>query len=158
MSKGIVTAIRRDAASLVLPALASFGLFRGLYGDLPASPEEWLRPVVSTLLFFFLSSVACRLFAGSVRRHVAREQAQLEGEANRVLLITFVAYKEGVKAVFGASLLLAWMAGVLFILERFAAHTFLVPLGLGLAYSALLFALVFAFAALLDAFRYPFRG
>jgi hypothetical protein len=63
-----------------------------------------------------------------------------------------------VKSVFGVSMILGWMAGMLFIVDHFQEALFLVPLLLGLAYSTRFYFLVFSFSALLDLIPYPFGG
>jgi len=158
MRKKIVTVVKKDAKYLFLSGAVSLVLaFPNLRGAFAGSAPPF-RPLALSALLFLLLYLALRLFAATVSRHIGLERAHLEtAEVNRVALFLFVAYKEAVKAIFGVSLTLAWMAGVLFILETFASHFFLVPVVLGLLYSALLFLLVFSFAAFLDLFRYPFR-
>lgn len=148
MRKGIATVFTREAVILAVAAAA---------GGIMSLLGSGGRQAACVALLCLLLTYAGRLFAANVRRHLALERVGHAGEASRVLLVAFVAYKEGVKAVFGSSLTLAWLAGLLFILERFAGQSLLVPLGLALVYSAVVFALIFAFAALLDAIRYPFR-
>lgn len=149
MRKDIARGVRLEVVTLAAACLV---------GGVLALSSAGVRQAAFGALCCLLLVWAGRLFAANLRRHLALEREYHPGEANGLLLVAFVAYKEGVKAVFGASLTLAWLAGILFILERFAGQFFLVPVGLGLVYSAVIFALVFAFAALLDAIRYPFHG
>lgn len=158
MRKKIVTVVKRDAKCLFLAGAASLVFaFLNLRGAFAGSAPPF-RPLALTAVLFVLLYFAFGLFSAAVSRHMALERAHLEtAEVNWIALFLFVAYKETVKAIFGVSLSLAWMAGVLFILETFRGHFILVPVVLGLGYSALLFLLVFFFASFLDLFRYPFR-
>ena len=157
MGKKIISLVRKDAKYLFLAAAASFGFSFLSSRSVFDGSVSLLRTAGLTALLFILVYFAIRLFASAIHRHMAFERSHMEtAEANRIALFLFVSYKESVKAIFGVSLTLAWMAGVLFILESFRAQFILVPVFLGLGYSVLLFLLVFSFAAFLDHFRYPF--
>jgi|GEM_PF-1153791 len=159
MGKKTKAVILRNSRPILLAALASSGVFLLCHAERLKTPELLMRPALLAAGLFILLAIAFGLFAASVRRQVALELRRSGSSPNPSrMLRLFVFYKEGVKAVFGVSLMLGWIAGMLFIVDHFQEAIFLVPLLLGLAYSALLYFLVFSFATLLDHIPYPFGG
>ena len=159
MGKKTKAVILRNSRSLLFAALASSGIFLLRHAERLDTPELLIRPALLSGGLFILLSVAFGLFASAMRRQIALELKRLgSAPAPSRMLRLFVLYKEGVKSVFGVSMILGWMAGMLFIVDHFQEALFLVPLLLGLAYSTLFYFLVFSFSALLDLIPYPFGG
>jgi len=157
MSKKTKAVILRNSRPLLLAALASSGIFLLCHGDRLNNPALLVRPALLTGGLFLLLAVAFVLFSASMRRQVELELGRSGSRtAPSGMLRLFVLYKEGVKSVFGVSMMLGWIAGVLFIVEHLRESLFVLPLMLGLIYSALLYFLVFSFSALLDLIPYPF--
>lgn len=159
MVRKVKAAVGRSSLALVLALLFSSAFFAAGFRPETAGPDQMARHLILSGAMFLLQFVAFHLLCASVRRHLAGEQAELgPGRAGGPLLWAFVLYKEAVKTVVGVSLTLGWLAGLLFIAERFGDRFILVPAVLGLVLSALAFLPAIFFSSLLDHIRYPQRG
>jgi hypothetical protein len=159
MVRKVKVAVGRSPFALVLALLFSIAFFASGYRPETAGPDQMARHLLLSGAMFLLQFIAFCLLCASVRRHLAGERANLDpGRTGGLLLWAFVLYKEAVKTVFGVSLTLGWLAGLLFIAEHFGDRFILVPALLGLALSALAFLPAFFFSSLLDHIRYPLRG
>jgi len=159
MLQKVQSVVRRWPFSLVTAAFLAVGyLVAGLHSP-AAGPEAMARHLGCSAAMFLLLFTALRLFFGGVRRDLAKERAVLDSErVNGLLLWGFVFYKESIKTVVGVSFSLGWLAGLLFITERFGGQFILLPVGLGVALSVLAFFPAYLFGAVLDQIRYPQRG
>jgi len=155
MPAPVKTAIKNNTRPLMVAAL----LWTGMWVFMPPPKIGSGTLLVQSLLAVFLLAcltTACVLFSVLVRAHVARLNVSLAHiEPSPTFLKLFVVYKEGVKLVFGTSLTLAWLAGLLFIADKLGDHFLLVPVGAALGYSALIFIPTWLFTCVVDAIPYP---
>ncbi len=158
MLKKVVTVLK-DPFAIFLALL-----FTGLFFSVGYRPEVAETGQLARLLkfsggVFILFLVAFSILCSTVRRHLAHERDNLHaGESGGVLLWMFVLYKEAVKTVFGVSMTLGWMAGMLFLVDYFRDVSLVVPLLLALPLSALAFLPAYFFTSLLDHIPYPLRN
>ena len=143
--------------SLVAAALLSLATYFLCTRTLPSGSELYARQGCIATALFLLLFTALRIFSHTLSLQLHRVTVSLDGEAvsSRSVRI-FVIYKELVKIAVGVSLSLAWIAGLLFIAETFAASIVLVPLFYALGFSALLFAVTYGFVSFVDLIPYPF--
>lgn len=145
---------KRSALIAAATSLALFIVFSRFGVD---NNSLVLRQALVAAGIFVLLFVALRLFSSVVRAHRLRLAAcydiPLEEQGRGMRL--FVIYKEVVKAVMGCSFTLAWLAGLLFIVEKFASQAIFVPFGLTVLYSAALFAVSYLFVLFVDNIPYP---
>jgi hypothetical protein len=159
MLKKAIAVFGKSHFPFLLALLFSGLFFSSAYRPEVAGSDQLIRLLKLSCILFLLQFVAFSLLAASVRRHLAHERENLSpGRGGGLLLWTFVLYKEAVKTVFGVSMTLGWLAGMLFITDHFRDHFILVPVLLGLPFSAIAFLPAYLFAALLDHIPYPLRG
>lgn len=155
MLQKVKTAVFASPLSLLLAMFLSIAFFLGTHRPESVSPDVLHRHLfLAGAIFIFLSLVFSR-FAVGVREELARERERLEQGYSRLLLRVFVVYKELIKTVVGVSLSLGWLAGLVFIAERFGDQIIIVPLLLGLGLSAVAFLPAYLFASFVDMIRYP---
>ncbi|GAB4564371.1 MAG: hypothetical protein Tsb0017_24150 [Geothermobacteraceae bacterium] len=82
--------------------------------------------------------LAGHLFLASLHAQLAREIMEHEGEPPGRLVRLFLFYRELIKTVIGTSMTLAWMAGVVFILDNLVDYGLVVSLLAALVYSLVL--------------------
>lgn len=158
MLQKVKSLVGRWPASLLFAFILAAAYLTGGMVPATAGPDALARHLVCSAAMFLLLFAALCLFSGAVRRHLERERADLGGGFNPVFLWVFVVYKEAVKAVVGVSLSLGWLAGLLFISERFSGQFILLPAVLGVVFSAIALWPAHLFGAVLDQIRYPQRG
>jgi hypothetical protein len=151
----ILTAARRDLKLLIPNGLLSLWFFLKSYQPVAYDPAYFSRQFGWACLLFVLLQVSAKLFNSSVRVHIAMEVAELGLDAPSRFLKLFVLYKEMIKTVIGVSMALAWMAGVVFILELFVESFILVPILVALLYSIVLIGCMRLFVAIMDNIRFP---
>lgn len=155
MLQKIFTAARKDLKLLIPNGLLSLWFFLKSYRVEGYDPGYFSKQFGLACLFFILLQVSAKLFNSSVQVHIATEVKELDLEAPSRFLKLFVLYKELIKTVIGVSMALAWMAGVVFILELFADAFVLVPVLVALLYSVVLMGCMRLFVAIMDNIRFP---
>jgi len=149
------TAIKSHARPMVVATLLWTGMWVFLPPPRIGNGTILIQTILAVGLLICLATV-CVLFTVLVRAHMARLSVALAHiEPSPTFLKLFVVYKEGVKVVFGSSLTLAWLAGLLFISDKLGDHFLLVPVGAAVAYSALIFIPTWLFTCVVDAIPYP---
>lgn len=145
--------LSRSGKSLPVAALLTVGML--VYSTAPAHSLELLgRQSLVALCVFPLLFIAFRLYAHACRQRLAALAAETGADTSRGLKF-FVFYKEAIKTAVGVSLTLAWIAGLLFVGERFADSLILVPVVAGVAVSAFSLGFAHAFAFFIDLIPYP---
>lgn len=142
--------------ALLVSAGLSLGLFAFATRSVSFDSTLFSRHLLVSTLIFVFTFLSLRLFAHVVAQHLGKEVAALDGvEVSARSLWIFVVYKELVKCAVGVSLTLAWIAGLLFFTEKFAA-SFLMLTGAGVAYSGALYLFTYVFVLFVDQIPYPF--
>jgi hypothetical protein len=151
----VKSAVARVPRSLLLALLFSLALFAA--GDRPvaawadAPPRQLLLAGAFCIGLF----VTFRVFGRGIRRQLALERGRLQEGYSRAWLWFFVVYKELIKTVIGVSFTLGWLAGLLFVAERFGDQFLAVPALLGLGVSALALLPAYLFTSFIDLIHYP---
>lgn len=158
MRERIRDIVVESKSSLLTAAFLSLFIFYLCTRSLPAGSELYTRQGLVAVGLFLLLFTALRIFSHNLAVQLQRVVISLDGEevASRAVRV-FVIYKEIVKAAVGVSLSLAWIAGLLFIVENFITAFFLAPLLYALGLSTLLFAFTYAFVTFVDLIPYPFN-
>lgn len=155
MPAPVKTAIKNHSRPLTVAAL----LWSGMWVFLPPPQIGNGTILVQSLLavgLLICLTTACVLFTVLVRAHMTRLSVSLVHiEPSPTFLKLFVTYKETVKVIFGTSLTLAWLAGLLFIAEKLGDRFLLVPVAAAVGYSAVIFVPTWLFTCVVDAIPYP---
>ncbi len=159
MLKKVIAVFGKRPFPLFLALLFSGLFFSSAYPQEAAGSGQMFHLLKHSAALFLLQFIAFSLLSASVRRHIAHERENLHpGKKGGLLLWIFVLYKEGVKTVFGVSMTLGWMAGMLFLTDYFRDQSIVLPMLLGIPLSAVAFLPAYLFASLLDHIPYPLRG
>ena len=157
MREKVRSIVVEGKSSLVAAAILSLTMFYLCTRTLPTGSDLYTQQGVVASGLFLLLFVSLRIFSHIISQQLHRVIHSLDGEAvsSRSVRV-FVVYKELVKAAVGVSLSLAWIAGLLYIGEVFAASLLLVPVFCALVYSSVLFAVTYGFVTFVDLIPYPF--
>jgi hypothetical protein len=159
MLKKVKATVANRPLPLVLSLLLSSLFFSSVYSPETGDPGHLGRLLKLSGALFLLQLIAFSFLCASVRRHLVHERENLsEGRTGGLLLWVFVLYKEVIKTIFGVSMALGWLAGLLFIVDYFRDYSILVPVLLGIPVSAVAFLPAYLFASFLDHIPYPRRG
>lgn len=116
-------------------------------------PDVLARHTIYTGLFFFGIWFACRLFAAGLNRRLEMEGVSTETAGDMVY--TFVIYLEIIKHVVGVSFTLGWIAGVMFCWDYLGHKMVLIPTGVSLAISVVVFLVTFGISSFVDNLHWP---
>ena len=111
--------------------------------------------VVAGLLFFVFAGVIGSLVHDTIvelRQYGHRDDHEPD---DWVALCVFVAIKTLVRCTVGVVLVLAWLGGVVMVLETASSLGFIGPAFLAVAYSLLMFWISVKFVALMERIRFP---
>jgi len=126
------------------------------YRDGQLSADTFLRNAfVAGLLFFVFAGVFGSLIHDTVvelRQYGDREEHEPD---DWVALCVFVGIKTLIRCTIGVVLVLAWIGGVVMIMETSSSLGFIVPAVLALLYSFVAFWASFKFVILMEKIRFP---